>query len=76
MSTKEQRAQKYGPSVWISKTEAAAIGSESIWSVDQKIKRGIYEARKDPDTGAIRIRRESVENPKNSSEEPPFKPAA
>jgi hypothetical protein len=72
MPTKEERASKYGPSLWVSRTEAAAIDGSSVWKIDQGIKAGKFIVRKDEDTGAVKIWRASVEkNPKDSEFEPP-----
>ena len=76
INTKEARREKFGPSLWISKAEAAAIADESIWKVDRKIERGEYIARKDENTGAVKIWRASVEKTPNKSQSSPPKSAA
>jgi hypothetical protein len=45
LKTKAERRAAFGPALWIGKPEAAAITDESIWSVDQKIKRRVYRAQ-------------------------------
>jgi hypothetical protein len=69
--TKSERRRVFGEPVWITKAHAAALGDESLYTVDRKIASGVYESFKDPVTGAVRVRRENVVNPKNSEEPQP-----